>query len=369
MLTQREAVSYLLLRNILSPEHIVTGDLAVADISRRHHNYKITNRYGPAYMLKQGVGQDKATSIEREAEVYRRLTSGKQELSGYLPRLYFYDADEHVLLLELIDGAQDLREYHLNRGYFPISLARELGKALGTLHGLMGTGKVGWEDGQPVASPPPFALFVHRPTIRFLQECSAANLQLIKVIQQFPVFCDLLDALRQDWRNETFIHRDIRWDNCLVYGKSSSARKSQLKIVDWELASVGDPCWDVGSVFNDYLSFWLFSIPITGEMPPERFLELARYPLEKMQPAIQAYWQAYVRQMGLDAATADRWLLRAVQFAAARLIQTAFEHMQTSMQFTGNIVCLLQLSLNILQRPREAIVQLLGIQLQGMRLP
>jgi thiamine kinase-like enzyme len=155
----------------------------------------------------------------------------------------------------------------------------------------------------------------------------------------------------------------MRWDNCVVFGRLGSRRKTRLKIVDWELASVGDPCWDVGSVFNDYLSCWLLSIPITGEAPPDRFFELARYPLERMQPAIHAFWQAYIRQMKLDSATPAQWLVRTVKYVGARLVQTAFEQMRMSMQLTGNIVCFLQLSLNIMQRPQEAIVHLLGIPL------
>jgi len=138
---------------------------------------------------------------------------------------------------------------------------------------------------------------------------------------------------------------------------------TRLKIVDWELARLGDPCWDVGSVFANYLSFWLFSIPITGEDPPDRFMDLARYPLERMQPAIRSFWQSYVRTMELDAATSDDWLLCAVKYGAARLVQTAYEQMQMSIHLTGNVVCLLQLSLNILQRPREAMVHLLGLPL------
>src|SRR5262249_40281125 len=150
----------------------------------------------------------------------------------------------------------------------------------------------------------------------------------------------------------------LKWENCLVCGPSQSGRKRELKIIDWEFAGLGDPCWDTGTVFSNYLSFWLSSIPMTGEEPPDRFLELARYPLERMQPAMRAYWQAYVRGMGLEAVSADAWLLRAVQYGAARLLQTGFEHMQGSTYLTGNLICLLQLSLNILQRPQEAITHL-----------
>jgi len=60
---------------MLSPAHIVAGDLAVADISGRHRNYKITSSQGLGYLLKQGVGKGKASAVAREAAVYRLLSS------------------------------------------------------------------------------------------------------------------------------------------------------------------------------------------------------------------------------------------------------------------------------------------------------
>jgi hypothetical protein len=58
------------------------------------------------------------------------------------------------------------------------------------------------------------------------------------------------------------------------------------------------------------------------------------------------------------------WLLKAIMYGAARLVQTAFEHMQRSNETTGNTVCLLQVSLNMMMRPYEAALFLLGIKLQ-----
>jgi thiamine kinase-like enzyme len=193
-----------------------------------------------------------------------------------------------------------------------------------------------------------------------MRTISNANLKLVKIVQQFPEFGAHLDVLRGEWRAHTLIHGDLKWANCMVTSAGTGRRKG-LKLVDWEHSSVGDPCWDVGSVFNDYLSFWLLSIPITGEDPPDRFLQLARYPLDKMQSAIRAFWMAYVRRMGLDAATASDWLLRATRYSAARLVYTAYEQSQMAYQMTGNAVCYLQLSLNMLQRPMEAAITLLGI--------
>ena len=369
MLTERDVVPYLLQRNLVSAQSIIEGDLVVEDASRRNRNFQVISERGPCYLLKQGVGQEGIATVAHEAAVYQFLQSHTRNgLDCYLPRLCEYDSEEHMLILEFLRHTQNLREYHARRRHFSTSVAVAMGNALGTLHHLT------WMEGkrdktiQVFAHESPWVLSLHHPDLRILRDVSSANIQVIKIMQQFAEFCELLDKLRQEWRTEALVHFDIKWDNCIISAQSAAGRKNELKIVDWELAGMGDPCWDVGSVFNDYLSFWLLSIPITGETPPDHFLQLARYPLDRMQPAIRSFWESYVRRTELDRAASDEWLLRSVRYCAARLIQTAFEQMHMAMELTGNVVCFLQLSLNILRRPQEAIVHLLGIPLQGMRL-
>jgi hypothetical protein len=366
VLSQSEVVPYLLKRRLVSAESIVEGDLAVMDVSRRNRNYKVFIERGPSYLLKQGVGQEGRATLANEAAVYQLLQSDKSThgLDCYLPGYYGYDPEEHILILELVRNVKDLREYHLDRGRFSTTVAAILGGALGLLHRQTREQRKWSEDGHRFSSQPPWVLSVHRTDLGLFLHASNANIQAIKIIQRFPEFGEHLDTLRQGWMVEALIHHDLKWDNCIVLAKSGSQRKTGLMIVDWELATRGDPRWDVGSVLSSYLSFWLLSIPLTGETPPERFIELARYPLEKMQPAIRSFWQSYVRQVGLSAPVASEWLPRAVQYGAARLVQTAFEQMQMSGRLMSNAVCLLQLSLNILRRPQEALVNLLGLSLE-----
>jgi hypothetical protein len=81
-----------------------------------------------------------------------------------------------------------------------------------------------------------------------------------------------------------------------------------------------------------------------------------------MRPAIRAFWSSYTHHRKLtNPDLLDEYLLRSVRYAAARLVQTAYEQGQTSSLLTGNIVVLLQLAFNILQRPAEAALALLGI--------
>ena len=369
LLTEQEVVPYLLKRRLIDPKAVVEGEVTVVNASRRNRVFKVISEQGPCYLLKQAVDREATATVAHEAAVYRYLqrASGNGGFVPYLPGFHGYDDRENILILEYLHNALSQHEYISNRGRFSTAHAKILGKALGALHSRNPLADNG--ERLRLSQQPPWALSIHQPDMRIFREVSSTNLQLIKILQQFTEFSGFLDELRRGWKPEALIHHDLKWDNCLIHARVPSKRKTRLKIVDWEPASVGDACWDVGSVFNDYFSFWLMSIPITGETPPERFLELARYPLEKMQPAIRAFWQAYTRRRRLDNPAAARQLARSVRFSAARLVQTAYEQMQMSMQLTGNIICFLQLSLNILKRPREAGIQLLGIPLQGLAQP
>jgi len=362
MLTERELVQYLVQLNLLSNKQIIDGDLFIMDVSRRNRNMKIISEHGPCYFIKQGVDRGRFETVASEARFYELfLHLRNNSFDHYLPHYRNYDTKHGILILELVSEVWNLGEYYEQFGHFPISIATEIGKALSILHCIPLGGEDMSEWNQSLVRDPPFTFSLHHPDVRMLRRLSSTSVQMIKIIQRFPDFTDLLDKLREEWRRERLIHFDLRWDNFICLLPSGDKRKLALKIIDWELACIGDPCWDIGSVFAAYLGSWLFSIPITGGTPVERFAELARFPLDRMQPAIRSFWQSYVRRMNSNITKPEEWLHRSVRYAAVRLIQTAFERTQMSMQLTSDIICMLQLSLNILQRPQEAIISLLGV--------
>jgi Phosphotransferase enzyme family len=360
LLRQSEVVPYLLRRNLLHPRTVVEGDLMVTDASRRNRNFRVVSERSPSYFLKQGIGAGGARTVGHEAAMYRlfREDPGLAGMKRYLPACHGYDSERGILTLELLRHAESLRDYHVRRHRFPTSLAKQLGEALGVLHRASPA-----ETDPRGAIGPAWALSLHHPDISVFRDVSSANLQVIKLLQGTNEFCRLLDDLRAGWVNDALIHRDVKADNIIAFAPSTSGRKTRLALSDWEMAGRGDACWDVGSIFGEYLATWLLSMPITGEAAPDRFVELARYPLEAIQPATREFWQAYVRRMGFDMATSHHRLTRAVRYGAARLIQTCYESSQTMTHLMGTTQCMLQLSLNILQRPLEATVHLLGIPL------
>jgi len=361
MLRPREVVPYLQARGYLTASGTVLDGITIEDASRRNRNLKVLRPRGMSYFLKQARDADAAAHLAHEASIYQLLRSNvRRDSFGHcVPRFLGYDPNEHILVLEFIGKSRSLREHHDFKRRFPAALGTAVAHALAGLH------RLPIKDDPVLRSPhgPPWIFSLHRPALRHWRGLSRASLKVIEIIQGSAEFCRLLDDLQQDWRNDAFIHFDARWDNCIVLEPSAPEYTRGLRIIDWEHAGLGDACWDAGSVLADYLSVWRSSLPLLDETAPEN--SEAKYRLERLQPAMRAFWRTYVQCMQHKPAAANDLLVRTARFGAVRLLQIAMERAQFSPEITSNIVGNVQLSLNILQRPLEAIVHLFGIRLSA----
>jgi hypothetical protein len=242
-------------------------------------------------------------------------------------------------------------------GSFPAESGSALGNSLVRYHGLMaGIEKSAYAV--MFSRSAPWILSVHQQAVQAFSALSAGNAQMLAIVRKYPDFQRHLDELRKQWTVDDFVHGDMKWDNCLI--QSSGKDGLFVRIVDWELADFGDGAWDVGAILQAFVSHWVLSIPCSNELPARMEVDFARCPLEKMQPAIRAFWSAY--QAGEK--RARNWpafLRRAIQYAAARMIQTVYEHMHQSPHLTPSALGLLQVSLNMLHRPEDAQRHLLGL--------
>lgn len=364
-LTATNLVHYLLARRLVTPASIVDGDFMVAEVGRRNRNYKVIRQENPGLFIKQIKTHDQQAmmTLHREAACYRLAGSDEKyaPLAELMPRFVDYDAARHLLTVELLPQGENLTEYHRRMNAFPEAVGRMLGRGLGAYHSEVGRMFTDEPDLAIFPRQVPWVLSLHQSSDAMLQSLSAGNTQLVGILRQQPAFQQQLDALREDWRFDSLLHGDMKWDNCIVFHKDEDTL--DFRIVDWELADFGDASWDVGAVFQAYLAFWILSMPIMPGTAPAQYIDQAAYPLEAMQPAIRAFWQEYVAVRGLaaDDEAARQLLERCMRHCAARMVQTVFEYMYASPQLSGNAVMLLQVSLNILQSPREAIAELLGL--------
>ena len=353
VLTAANLVHYLLDRAFTGVESVVDGDLRIADLSRRNHAFKVTFRSRPGYVVKQ-IKKWRASNIdsfETEALWYTlaRTSPDFAPLAGFLSKCCGYDAEHQVLLLEFPLGCEDLNQVHRRAGAFPVEMAQLVGATLAAFHrSLSANALEQLRTNFPEATP--WVLGLHQRDEGTFESISEANTELLRIAQKYSGFGEAFERLRIEWRRETLINGDMKLAHCILNGQS-------LYLIDWEMADFGDPYWDAGAIIAEYLAAWVRSMPATPGMSLEDSVKQARRPLTEVQPAIRAFWQSYAARMHSDDETLDR----TVRFAAARMIQDAYQSLQRADQMTTRSIRLLQLSLNILSNPVAARQGLLGL--------
>jgi Ser/Thr protein kinase RdoA (MazF antagonist) len=363
-LSPENLVYYLFERGLATRDSVVNGCIEISEVSRRNRNFKVRQRNGPGYFLKQVRRWEPETlrTLQAEAQCYQLATEQEvfADLRGIVPRFHSYDPRRAVLVTELLDGAETVTEHHFRSDTFPVAVAEQLGRAFGSYH------RKAAANGAPAVNGlfprrAAWALSLHDMPPQSVQDGSGGIFQMLGMIRQFPQFAEAFEKLRSEWRSDAVIHSDIKWDNCLLCTDTDGS--PTLKVVDWEMADWGDSCWDVAAIFSAYLSFWVQSLPANGLANPSALVGQTRFPIERMQPAIRTFWSTYQECRGLSRQASSDLLRRSVRYAGARNIQTAFETLQALPQAHSGTVLLLQLSMNVLANPEEAARELLGIDL------
>jgi aminoglycoside phosphotransferase (APT) family kinase protein len=256
------------------------------------------------------------------------------------------------LVLSTPGGARDWTEHHRG-GRFPRVPARTLGRVLASLHRLPSEGI----EELPPGVERMWGLSLPEPPLELVLRLSAGAQDLVARVQASPSMCDRLAELRDSDTGRGLVHGDLRWDNCLAVAPVGAGRRTRVVLVDWELAGAGAAGFDVGTVLAEYLCAWVGSIPIVDSADPGRLASRARFPLERMRPALHDFWSAY-RQGNPESPA----LHRVVQLAAVRILQTAVERAQALSFPTAHVVALLQLADSLLQDPDDAAHGLVGLR-------
>jgi len=298
----------------------------VRNLSRRNRNYRVSTGTTD-FLVKQARQWNVAgrTTIEREAALCRRAhtDAGFEPLRRLVPPPYSYDPQHSILIFEFL---KDRTAVFDSPHRFAPAVARQVAAAMGGFHREMGREELRHSFPGEI----PGVLSMHRWDPEVTVERSTAQRELIRLVRRHTGFAEGLDAVRASWTPSTLIHGDWKLENCLI-----SEDLQSLHVIDWELATWGDPLWDAGTLLQSLWNFWVRN--------PEKHV------IEEIRPALRAVLEVY----GLAAA-------KVIGFAGARMLQSAWEALQKSERMHGDAVRLAQASLHILTRPDWAREQLFG---------
>ncbi|HVX64978.1 MAG TPA: phosphotransferase [Bryobacteraceae bacterium] len=301
LLTPDTVLGYLQERRLVGADG--AARLRVLDLSRRNHNLAVEIDGRPRWFVKQMQYNtaEVATSLRREASWYRAAEerAALAALAALMPRCADFDAANSILVLDFLDGV-NAAEAHRRVGPFDARVPALLGRLIGTLHNATaGALESAARDSFPRELP-----WVLRPG----SQAAGARSRFVSWFERDGAAARALAGLRAMWQCDTLIHGDARLENFIFCRPADPAEPLDVRLVDWELAGLGDGAWDCANVMQHYWAQWT---------SPAGWDDLAS--------VLRAFWAAYAEVRGLSAWENRRLFRRATMFTAARLVQTAYE--------------------------------------------
>jgi hypothetical protein len=368
ILDVESVVPFLLECELIDAGWIVEGTLGIRSLARRNRNLRIDGPDGRGFLLKQPDDPAGVETLRRERTFHEfcRCEPAAAPVIPSLPTLVHGRDDPVALVFERIAGAVTLDATWGAEAIsgLDVAAARALGWGLGTLHRVFGGMDLGHESRLAwLPRDRPTVLDLHQPGPTLLATVSPANIETLRILQSSEVLGDHLDRLRGRWRPETVIHGDIRPDNVLVRAPRAEEApdRPELWITDWEMVQVGDPAWDLAGALQGVLVAWVTSMPLADADDARELADRARLPLVDLHASTRAIWAGYRDAGAMDPDRAEDLLRRAIAFATARLIQSAWELAAESDQLPGHAALLLQVGENLAAEPGRGRLELFGL--------
>ena len=360
----RNIVQYLIRRRLVTQEALVDGGLMLSMQRSRNRFIWVKQKPGrPSYFIKQALATEAMSTITvaREAAIYQGAFADERltPLKNLLPRFHHFDADDAVLITELIDKSEHLAVKPAQAGSCRPVLAGKLGAAIASYHQIRSV------PDRPQAAlfpqEPPWVLFLHiRPRNANLERSPACS-AIIDMLVKAPGLAEHFAGLRASWARDTLIHCDLKWENCLLSPVDAPLEEQKLHIIDWELADIGDAAWDVGSIFQSYLNLWIASMnPIPGAAL-DVVSGTATVMIDTIQQAIAVFWDSYAATSEHVRVGGKQFIVHCVRMMAARMCISAFEGSAKSATVDLRALLMVQVALNVLDNPVHAIHSLLSL--------
>jgi hypothetical protein len=270
---------------LLESHGLVAGGARIVWHQRRRHTTTlVAGADGRSWLVKRRGPPLAAESVTLRAEArfhaWVKAGAAPGAVTKAVPALVTRLEDDAILIFEGFPShttaAACLRIGFVDAEFLP----EVLGTALGALHTI-----------QKPGAPSEFA--DARNPVSIYTTCTPEMLanrpppfrELLKLLQLDPTLERRLLALRSAWRPTSVIHGDLTLENLLVPVEAGSTRGPM--IIDWELAGVGDPRWDCGTLIGSYLFIsletWL------NRTTADDFVEQHA----AVRSAIKRFWSAY----------------------------------------------------------------------------
>lgn len=289
-------LAFLARRGLIRPEDLATA--SADDLSASHTAFRVRVDGRARWFVKRADERRSGRDLGSEAAVYR-LAAREPHLARVLPRCVLIGNRDEVLVLDALPGEplSSALDWSALQGEAARRDLAAYGTSVATFHGVR-SAPFGGRPWLVDALEPAWGDYGWLPPW-----CA----DLLRRLRGTPHVRAAFQAARSAWHGGRLVHGDLRWANVLLDRRGDRRR---VWIVDWELACLGDPAWDVGSAIADVVSAGVQWCPPASEAPWH---------------AVRPFLAAYRRTSGLGDAGWRRLLACATRLAGIRLVQSMIE--------------------------------------------
>ena len=331
------ALHHLLRLGLLRPEEIVAEDITATATLSRNRLVRVERQGRPGFVVKQprDTAQPDAATMWTEAALFWLAANdtGFAPLRPWMPRYHHYDPLQRMLTIEFVAPAQSLAEKLFGAGV-PPGVAAQAGQVFAILHGPVSAAALNGPSRSLFASTIPWVLTLGFADNRYVPSTPVSAATLRDILARPEVMAGLA-ALRGSWRAERIVHGDAKAANLLILADGG------VRLIDWEIAGLGDPLWDVAGLIHSIL------IPNPAAAP-----ETLAQAQGRARPLVEAIWRAYAG-FGPIAGAAGDAPARLLAMAGARILQTSLEATHYGAPMPG-MPAMLAMAAELLASPQQA---------------
>ncbi len=356
-MTPDNVLHYLQKRGLLDGEALIRGKYAIYPLKTRNRILQVVTPDKPLFMKQMERDSISDYMFRRESNALELLKRREEQTTSRLqvPRLIDRDPENNILISELIPDTLSLHDYLMHSQNFPEALAEEQAHILSSCHQV----RPGHTEIAAFPRLVPWILQLHKHDSQAYFKDSEASSGVIRIIQENELLSRELQRLHDQWQATHLVHGDVKWVNFLI-GKNGSPGSQRL--IDWELADIGDPLWDVAGLLNSYLVAWLFGFDNNAPQTythPER---MKAFHYLNTRSSAKSFLARYMQLREIPESDQAAFLVRTMKYTAARVLQTSIEGINYNLKVEANNMRCVQLAHNIFRDPQQALTEFFNIQ-------
>lgn len=311
-LAPHDVIPALISGGVVSAQEAVHAGISVHSVGRSHPMFRIEiGGLSRAFLKSFGPRRGATDGTAAQERAVLALAAERPDVAAIVPQALAWHGEPDIIVTEALVGhaAWSDEEEGGDQGQAWSELVERVAAPLARFH--RATRHLAAPDGAPppdaFAPVEPWGLKLGSgdapPEIWEAAPLAPAMMRLASD----PALSQGLRFARQCWRNLCLIHADLKHDNIILIDGNEGAR---IAIVDWEMARIGDPAWDLAGL--------ALRLPITalGDDPWNG------QTIER----IAALLGAYVSASGLPAPPLAQ---RLPGYMATWLVMSAIQHQST----------------------------------------